>query len=96
MSDDSSNGLVWFLAGLGVGATLGLLYAPKAGRELREDIRGSAGSGRDYAAERAQRVREQAGEWVDRGREVLNQQKEQFKSAFDAGRQAYRDVTSEG
>ncbi|HVZ61201.1 MAG TPA: YtxH domain-containing protein [Terriglobales bacterium] len=96
MSDDSSNGFVWFLAGLGVGAALGVLYAPKAGRELREDIRSSAGSGRDYASERAQRVREQAGEWVDRGREVLNQQKEQFKSAFDAGRQAYRDVTSEG
>jgi hypothetical protein len=33
---------------------------------------------------------------VDRGREVLNQQKDQFRAAYDAGRQAYHEATSEG
>jgi hypothetical protein len=28
---------------------------------------------------------------VDRGRDVLNQQKEQFRAAYEAGRQAYRE-----
>ena len=28
-------GLVWLLAGLGIGALLGVLYAPKSGRETR-------------------------------------------------------------
>ena len=36
---------------------------------------------------------EQAAEWADRGRDVLNQQKEQFRSAYEAGRQAYHEAT---
>jgi hypothetical protein len=32
---------------------------------------------------------------VDRGRDVLNQQKDQFRAAYDAGRQAYHESTSE-
>jgi len=37
--------LGWFLAGLGVGAVVGILYAPKSGRETREDIANSAREG---------------------------------------------------
>jgi hypothetical protein len=33
---------------------------------------------------------------VDRGRDVLNQQKEQFRSAYEAGRQAYHETTAAG
>ncbi|MFZ0793818.1 MAG: hypothetical protein WAM65_08620 [Candidatus Korobacteraceae bacterium] len=29
------------------------------------------------------------------GRDYLNQQKEQIRSAYEAGRQAYREVTTE-
>src|SRR5208283_723771 len=32
---------------------------------------------------------------ADKGRDYLNQQKEQIRSAYDAGRQAYREATSE-
>ena len=31
MSDRDSNSFLWFLAGLGVGALVGVLYAPRAG-----------------------------------------------------------------
>ncbi len=96
MADNSGGSLLWFLTGLGVGAALGVLYAPKSGEEMRENLRSSAEEGRGYVTDRAQRARQQANTWVDRGREVLNQQKDQFKSAYDAGRQAYRDVTSQG
>jgi gas vesicle protein len=96
MADNNGSSFLWFLGGLGVGAALGVLYAPKSGRETRESLRCSADGGRDFVAERAQRARQQANTWVGRGREVVNQQKEQFKSAYDAGRQAYRDVTSQG
>jgi len=96
MADNNGSSFLWFLTGLGVGAALGVLYAPKSGAEIRESLRGSAEGGRDFVSERAQRARQQANTWVDRGREVMNQQKEQFKTAYDAGRQAYRDVTSQG
>lgn len=49
---------------------------------------------RNRDMEKARRARRQE-EWSKRGREVLNQQEEQFKSAYDAGRQAYRSATHE-
>jgi hypothetical protein len=33
---------------------------------------------------------------MDRGRDVLSQQKEQFRSAYEAGRQAYHETTAAG
>lgn len=95
MSDESSNGILWFLAGLGVGAALGVLYAPKSGRETREAILNAAEEGRDVVRDRARQYRDQASEWVERGKDAVSSQKDQFRSAFEAGRQAYREATAE-
>jgi gas vesicle protein len=95
MSDSNSNSFLWFLAGLGAGAVVGVLYAPRSGSETREALRSKADEGRDYVRERAREAKSQASEWVDRGREVLNQQKDQFRAAYDAGRQAYHQATAE-
>jgi len=95
MSDRDSNSFVWFLAGLGLGALAGVLYAPRSGAETREALRARAEEGRDYVRGRAQEAREQAQGWADRGREVVNQQKEQFRAAYEAGRQAYHEATTE-
>jgi len=93
MSDNNSNSFVWFLAGLGIGAIAGVLYAPRSGDETRQALRSRAEEGREFVRERARQAREQASGWADRGREVLNQQKEQFRSAYEAGRQAYQEAT---
>ena len=93
MSDKDSNSFLWFLAGLGFGAIAGVLYAPRSGNETREAIRSRAEEGRDYVRDRARQAREQATGWADRGREILNQQKEQFRSAYEAGKQAYQEAT---
>ena len=96
MSDrDSGNNLLWFLAGLGIGAAAGILYAPRSGSETREALRARADEGREYMKGRAREAREQASEWVDRGRAVVNQQKDLFRSAYEAGRQAYRETTKD-
>lgn len=96
MSDrDGGNTFVWFLAGLGVGALVGVLYAPKPGSETREALRARAEEGREYMRTRAREAREQASDWVDRGRDVVNQQKDQFRAAYEAGRQAYQEVTTD-
>jgi gas vesicle protein len=94
MSDKDSNSFLWFLAGLGVGALVGVLYAPSAGSEMRENLRSKADEGREFVKERARKAREQASDIVDRGKEVAKQQKEQFKSAYEAGRQAYHEATA--
>jgi gas vesicle protein len=94
MSDRDGSSFLWFLAGLGVGAVVGILYAPQSGSETREAIRSKAEEGREFVKNRSREAREQAEQWVDRGREVLNQQKDQFRSAYEAGRQAYQEVTN--
>ncbi|HEY1263922.1 MAG TPA: YtxH domain-containing protein, partial [Terriglobales bacterium] len=81
--------------GLGVGALVGVLYAPRSGSETRQAIRDRAEEGRDYMRGATRDVRDQAAQWVDRGRDILNQQREQFKSAYEAGRQAYHETTTE-
>jgi gas vesicle protein len=95
MADRDGNSFVWFLAGLGVGALVGVLYAPRSGSETRDALRSKAEEGRDYVRSQAERARDQASQWVDKGRDVLNQQKEQFRSAYEAGRQAYQEATTE-
>jgi gas vesicle protein len=95
MSDRDGNTFVWFLAGLGLGALVGVLYAPRSGSETREVLRARAEEGRDFVRGRAREAREQAAQWADRGRDVVNQQKEQFRAAYEAGRQAYQEHTAE-
>jgi gas vesicle protein len=95
MSDRDSSSFGWFLAGLGLGALAGVLYAPRSGNETREVIRARAEEGREYVRSRAREAREQAAQWADRGRDAVNQQKEQFRAAYEAGRQAYQEATTE-
>ena len=95
MSDRDGSGFLWFLAGLGIGAAVGILYAPKSGDELRQQLREVAEDGRNTVKERARQAREQAGSWADKGRDYLNQQRDQIRSAYEAGRQAYREATGE-
>ena len=96
MADENGNGFLWFLAGLGIGAAVGILYAPKSGDEIRQRLREAAEDGSNVVRDRARQAGDRAGSWVEKGREYLNQQREQVRSAVEAGRQAYREATSEG
>lgn len=95
MGRDDSNGFAWFLAGLGLGAVIGVLYAPKSGAETRQDIIDAADEGREFMSSRARQARDQATAWVERGKDILNQQRDNVASAVRAGKEAYRQATSE-
>lgn len=95
MSDRDGNSFVWFLAGLGLGALAGVLYAPRSGAETRDALRARAEEGKEYMRNRAREARDQAQQWADRGRDAMSQQKEQFRAAYEAGRQAYHEATTE-
>ncbi len=97
MSDrDSGNSFMWFLAGLGFGALLGVLYAPRSGRETREAIKNTAQEGSEYLKNRSRDARDAMNQWVDRGKDIVSQKKEQISAAIDATRQAYREAAGEG
>ena len=92
MADNDSNNIGWFIAGLGLGALVGVLYAPKSGKETRDTILQSANEGRDYLNQRGQEFKGQVDQWVQKGKESFSRSKDQITSAVDAGRQAYREA----
>ena len=89
--NDSTNKVVFFLVGGAIGAAIALLFAPKSGAETRALIGDKAREGRDYLTNKSQELKEQAANYVDKGREVINSQKDRIASALEAGKQAYRD-----
>jgi gas vesicle protein len=70
--------LVPFLVGGVVGAALGLLLAPKPGKEMRKQIR-------DLAVESKDKIVSVVG----KGRELYTETLTAVNSAIDAGKQAY-------
>ena len=89
-----SNGaskLGFFLAGLGIGAILALLFAPKSGKETRDYIAQKAEEGRDYVKARTGDLRRQAEDAVEKGKDMVTKQKELLSAALEAGKQAYHD-----
>jgi gas vesicle protein len=103
--DNRVQSLAWLVAGLGIGALVGILYAPKSGRETREDIARGAREGTEYLSTRTKRVaeqvgtlvdrsKEQVGEYVERGRSFVGDQSNRVAAAVEAGREAYRTTDS--
>jgi gas vesicle protein len=93
MDDDSK--MSFFFLGLGIGAAMGVLFAPKAGTETRDFLMSKANEGADLAKRRAQELKDQAAETVERGKTSIQRQKESLSAAVDAGKQAYRDAVGQ-
>jgi gas vesicle protein len=90
MSDNAGSKISFFLVGLGIGALVGILFAPKSGEETREYLSQKADEGREYAQRKARELRERAEDLVERGKDVASRQKESLSAAVDAGRDAYQ------
>jgi gas vesicle protein len=89
-----SKGLSSFLLGLGVGIGIGILFAPQSGKETRKLIKDKADEGGDYLKQRGTELKQSASEWVDKGKDAINRQKDTLADAVEAGRQAYREHTA--
>jgi gas vesicle protein len=66
--DNISTKLTFFLVGAGIGAVLALLFAPKSGEELRNDIADATRKGIDKSREAAQQIGHKATEYYETGR----------------------------
>ncbi|HXA56271.1 MAG TPA: YtxH domain-containing protein [Candidatus Acidoferrum sp.] len=89
-----------FLIGLGTGAAVALLFAPRSGEETRELIAKNAKKSRRYAEHRLRDFRdmtsdaieagrEMAMDTVERGKDVVSRQKNAVSSAVKAAKEAY-------
>jgi gas vesicle protein len=88
---EDNNRLSYFFLGLGLGVAAGVLFAPRAGSETREYIRGKAEEGADYIKRRGEEIRDSATDLYERGRQQMQRQRENLSAAMEAGKQAYRD-----
>jgi gas vesicle protein len=78
--EGSGSFLMGLLAGTVLGAGLGMLFAPKAGNELRSQLSESAGRIRATANDSYQQAAEKVGQIVDRGREAYDRARGQAQS----------------
>jgi gas vesicle protein len=68
MAENSGNSFSWFLSGLGIGALIGVLYAPKSGQETRDELVANALGSKEYLKQRSREVSSQVGTYVDTGK----------------------------
>ena len=94
--NDAAGYLGWFFLGGVIGAAAALLLAPKAGRETREMIAERGGEVARKAQELANEAQGRAGEWLDKSRELFEEQTQRLMSAFEAGKDAMREEIRKG
>jgi gas vesicle protein len=88
MSEEKqSSGFSWFLAGLGLGAVIGVLYAPKAGRETREELMSNAREGGEYLRQRSRDAAGQVGDMMDRGKAQMSEYADRGREYVDRGKE---------
>jgi len=82
------------LTGTVLGAGLGMLFAPKSGTELRNQITEQAGTLANQASEGYRRASETAGTWADKGRDVYDKARDAVARGADEAQRYVRDTTS--
>jgi gas vesicle protein len=68
--------VTFLLIGLGAGALLGMLLAPKAGKQMRKDLRRKFDSARETMDEWTDDAKEFAEEAMERGAEIADEVRE--------------------
>ena len=93
MSEEASTGekALYLMLGAMIGAATALLLAPRSGVETRKLLLSKAREGADLLANQTKTVTGKTSEYVERGKEILQQQRDQLSAAIDAGKQAYRE-----
>jgi gas vesicle protein len=76
-----------FIVGVGVGAALGVLFAPSSGEETREFLVDTAHDGVDRVSSKGQK-------WARNARETVDDVQTQLRDATETGRRAYEQAKS--
>ena len=90
MREGTRSTVSYVLVGLAVGAAVGILFAPKSGKDTRKYLLRKAKEGTRYTKHKVRELHEQAEDFVERGKEVA----ESISGAVDAGRDAYQLLVS--
>jgi len=83
---DTSTFVAGLAIGLGAGVVIGMLLAPKSGRETRDVIRKSATEGEEYFEQRGAEFRDTLKDLI----RAVTRQRDNLTAAIEAGKEAYR------
>lgn len=80
MSEDNydTSKAVWFMAGIAIGATVALLFAPASGEETRRRIGAKASEGKDALSETGRDLIDKGRDLYDKGRKIADEASEMF------------------
>ena len=71
--------ITFLLIGLGAGAVVGMLFAPKAGRQMRRDIRRGYEHARETFDDLKETARDFAEDAIDRGSDIAEDLRDRVK-----------------
>lgn len=81
-----------FIMGALIGAGVALLFAPRTGRETRDELRAGVTRLRDRAEEGVRGIQESVSGTIDTVKSEVTDRFDAAREAFEAGRQAARDT----
>src|SRR3981081_4072411 len=80
------------LTGTVLGAGLGMLFAPKPGSELRNNISERAGNLANTASEGYRKASKTAGEWAEKGRDMYDKTRETVTRGAEEAQRVVKDT----
>ena len=78
-SGNVGTAITFLLIGLGAGAVIGMLFAPKAGRQMRRDLRRGYENARETFDDWKESARDFAEEAMERGSDIADDLKERVR-----------------
>jgi gas vesicle protein len=79
----SGTAITFLLIGLGIGAAVGLLLAPKTGRQLRKDLRRSYDDALETASDWTEEAKDRLDEVVEKGSDLAEELRTKAKPLSD-------------
>ena len=87
-SNHQGSRLTYLVAGLGIGALVGVLLAPQSGDETREWFAARCKDGMDSVNAKVTQARQQVAELIDRGQQQVGEAVDKGREAFSKARAA--------
>src|SRR6266853_177659 len=78
-SGNVGTAITFLLIGLGAGAVVGMLFAPKAGRQMRRDLRRGYDNARETLDDWKENAKDFAEEAIERGSDVADELRDRVR-----------------
>jgi gas vesicle protein len=88
MTEKINTNASYFLAGMAIGSLIAIFFAPKSGEGTREFLSKKVKEGGKHARKKWRKLSEHAEDLVERGKELVNQTKEQLAAELDEATKA--------